>query len=476
MKARWCPPAAHLFFPRRSWVNPRPDERNSIGRSDILRGVDRVREFVPRHRSGPAWSPVLMSLRFDYDGNGRVDLRHSVHAGAPFGEGTANFEVMRAAKAPRISRSCANGISGWCTARPWFSLPNGLRDPEAAADGAAFVRLPHRRSAPALRPAHILISERLPAAGCTARPWFSLPNGLRDPEAAGQLLGHDAGADHGRDQDCRTQPLSDGCARWSGFESSRRRNGRSSKSISVRKERCKRARRAETGAVKILRYVVAHDCGRLINPLLVDGQICGGVVHGIGNAQPPGLVVSEDVFRDMCRRAENLQSIANLAAPVARVRSPPPGEEGGLILIAPRKFRSLSMSATVQPLPQSASRRPVPGEATIVSHAAPGLRNWTPSPLWAAEPSPIASAILVAIESDARRRGSLSRWAYRAVVADWVCPSSFPMIGRPKPPPAPMLAYVWRRSWMRTPSSLARLATACQGRLRSVRGFSGSSP
>ena len=106
----------------------------------------------------------------------------------------------------------------------------------------------------------------------------------------------------------------------------------------------------ETGAVKILRYVVAHDCGRLITPLLVDGQICGGVVHGIGNAQPPGLVVSEDVFRDMCRRAENLQSIANRAAPVARVRSPPPGEEGGLILIAPRKFRSLSISATV-PIP-----------------------------------------------------------------------------------------------------------------------------
>ena len=30
--------------------------------------------------------------------------------------------------------------------------------------------------------------------------------------------------------------------------------------------------------------MVAHDCGRLINPLLVDGQIRGGVVHGIGNA------------------------------------------------------------------------------------------------------------------------------------------------------------------------------------------------
>ena len=41
---------------------------------------------------------------------------------------------------------------------------------------------------------------------------------------------------------------------------------------------------AATGEVKILRYVVAHDCGRLINPLLVDGQIRGGVAHGIGNA------------------------------------------------------------------------------------------------------------------------------------------------------------------------------------------------
>jgi len=41
---------------------------------------------------------------------------------------------------------------------------------------------------------------------------------------------------------------------------------------------------AETGAVRILRYTVAHDSGTLINPLIVDGQIQGGVAHGIGNA------------------------------------------------------------------------------------------------------------------------------------------------------------------------------------------------
>ena len=40
----------------------------------------------------------------------------------------------------------------------------------------------------------------------------------------------------------------------------------------------------ETGHVKILRYVIAHDCGRLINPLIVEGQIQGGLAHGVGNA------------------------------------------------------------------------------------------------------------------------------------------------------------------------------------------------
>lgn len=39
-----------------------------------------------------------------------------------------------------------------------------------------------------------------------------------------------------------------------------------------------------TGNVKLLRYVVVNDCGRAVNPMLVEGQIVGGVVHGIGNA------------------------------------------------------------------------------------------------------------------------------------------------------------------------------------------------
>jgi carbon-monoxide dehydrogenase large subunit len=40
----------------------------------------------------------------------------------------------------------------------------------------------------------------------------------------------------------------------------------------------------ETGAVQILNYVALQDSGVLINPMLVDGQVQGGIAHGIGNA------------------------------------------------------------------------------------------------------------------------------------------------------------------------------------------------
>jgi carbon-monoxide dehydrogenase large subunit len=49
-----------------------------------------------------------------------------------------------------------------------------------------------------------------------------------------------------------------------------------------------------TGAVKILKYTVAHDCGRVINPLIVDGQVQGGVAHGIGNALLERLLYDEN--------------------------------------------------------------------------------------------------------------------------------------------------------------------------------------
>ena len=40
----------------------------------------------------------------------------------------------------------------------------------------------------------------------------------------------------------------------------------------------------ETMLVEIKKYVVVHDCGRVINPMILEGQIQGGVAQGIGNA------------------------------------------------------------------------------------------------------------------------------------------------------------------------------------------------
>jgi aerobic carbon-monoxide dehydrogenase large subunit len=39
-----------------------------------------------------------------------------------------------------------------------------------------------------------------------------------------------------------------------------------------------------TGDVRVLRYIVVHDCGTIINPMVLDGQVVGGVAQGLGNA------------------------------------------------------------------------------------------------------------------------------------------------------------------------------------------------
>ena len=40
----------------------------------------------------------------------------------------------------------------------------------------------------------------------------------------------------------------------------------------------------DTGVVRVLRYVAVDDCGVMINPMVVEGQVHGGIAHGIGNA------------------------------------------------------------------------------------------------------------------------------------------------------------------------------------------------
>ncbi|HEY3305176.1 MAG TPA: xanthine dehydrogenase family protein molybdopterin-binding subunit [Candidatus Binatia bacterium] len=50
----------------------------------------------------------------------------------------------------------------------------------------------------------------------------------------------------------------------------------------------------ESGAVKIKKYIAVDDCGKVINPLLVEGQIHGGIAQGLGQALYEELVYDEN--------------------------------------------------------------------------------------------------------------------------------------------------------------------------------------
>ena len=40
----------------------------------------------------------------------------------------------------------------------------------------------------------------------------------------------------------------------------------------------------ETGSTRVINFIISHDCGKMVNPVLVDGQIVGGIAHGLGNS------------------------------------------------------------------------------------------------------------------------------------------------------------------------------------------------
>ncbi len=51
---------------------------------------------------------------------------------------------------------------------------------------------------------------------------------------------------------------------------------------------------AETGRVDVIRYIAVDDCGPAINPLLIDGQIHGGIVHAVGQVLYEQVAYDED--------------------------------------------------------------------------------------------------------------------------------------------------------------------------------------
>jgi carbon-monoxide dehydrogenase large subunit len=72
----------------------------------------------------------------------------------------------------------------------------------------------------------------------------------------------------------------------------------------------------DTGAVRLLRYVVAHDCGVVINPVIVEGQVHGGVAQGVGGGlfedmayDDTGQLLAGSLMDYALPRADDLPSI-----------------------------------------------------------------------------------------------------------------------------------------------------------------------
>jgi carbon-monoxide dehydrogenase large subunit len=72
----------------------------------------------------------------------------------------------------------------------------------------------------------------------------------------------------------------------------------------------------DTGEVSIDRYVVVEDCGTMLNPLIIDGQVTGGVAQGIAKALYEQIVYDED---GQCKTASYMDYLLPTVAEVPAI-------------------------------------------------------------------------------------------------------------------------------------------------------------
>src|SRR5690606_33196034 len=88
----------------------------------------------------------------------------------------------------------------------------------------------------------------------------------------------------------------------------------------------------ETGAVRIVRYVAVEDCGTMLNPAVVDGQVAGGIAQGIGGALLEEVVYDENGQCLTGTLMDYLPPTASDVPPIeiAHVVTPSPFSAGGM--------------------------------------------------------------------------------------------------------------------------------------------------
>ncbi len=118
----------------------------------------------------------------------------------------------------------------------------------------------------------------------------------------------------------------------------------------------------ETGQVEVLRYVIAHDTGKAINPLTLEGQLHGGYAHGIGYALHEAAIYDSDgAFRTASFLDYSIVSAAEVAVTPELVHIETPTDAN------PEGFKGAGESGTI----------PVP--ATIANAVEDALRKRNPN-------------------------------------------------------------------------------------------------
>jgi carbon-monoxide dehydrogenase large subunit len=138
----------------------------------------------------------------------------------------------------------------------------------------------------------------------------------------------------------------------------------------------------ETGHVQVTRVLVNHDCGRVINPMIVEGQIVGGVAHGVGNALFEHLLFDENGQPLTTSFGEYLIPMATDVPPVEVIHTETPSPlnpigvkgagEGGTIAVIAAIISAIENALT--PFDVTLTTMPVTPEQIVRM-----IRNKTPA-------------------------------------------------------------------------------------------------
>src|SRR5207247_572925 len=174
----------------------------------------------------------------------------------------------------------------------------------------------------------------------------------------------------------------------------------------------------ETATIKILRYVTVHDAGTIINPMIAEGQIYGGALHGLGGALYEELAYDEDgqlltgTFMDYLVATASEAPTIDIANVVSHPQLTTLGSTGlgesysTTVPAGQVRLGAMTRQRTIEFSPVVARRLPLLSEATKwVGHLPIRTRGTIGGSIAHADPSAEYPAVLTALEGEVVARG-----------------------------------------------------------------------